>query len=75
MLSTLCKNTERGIPLSFHAVMRNGLAGGNAWYPATFLETSSWFLDQICPRSLVLSIFESVNFILTTFPFTFGCPC
>ena len=75
MLSTLCKNTKQVIPLSCHAVTRNGPGGGNAWYPATFLTTLPWLSAQICPRSLVLSIFKSVNGIVTAFPFSFRRHC
>ena len=75
MLSALCKNTERVIPLSSHAVTRNGARVGNAWYPATFLATLSWLMDRICPRSLVLSIFKSVSFIFTAFQFSFPNQC
>ena len=75
MLSALCKNAERVIPLSSHAVTRNGLGGANAWYHATLSLTSSYLMDRICPRSLVLSIFKSVNFIFTAFPFSFRNHC
>ena len=75
MLSALCKNTERVIPLFSHAAICNGPGSGNTWYPATFLVTSSWLTDQICPPSLVLSIFESINFIFTALPFSFSSCC
>ena len=75
MVSALCKNTEPVIPLSSHAVTRNGPGGGNAWYPAIFLVTSSQLMHQICPGSLVLSMFKSVNFIFPAFPFPFCNHC
>ena len=75
MLSALCKGKERVRPLSCHAVTRNGVDGGNAWYPATFSTTSSWLIARICPRSLVVLIFKSVNFIFTAFPFLFRSHC
>ena len=75
MLSTICKNTKRIIPLSSHAVTRNGPSGGKTSYPATFLTTSSWLMVQICPRSLVMSICKSVIFIFTAFPFSFRTHC
>ena len=75
MPSALCKNIERVIPLSSHAVTRNGVGGGNAWYPATFSTTSSWLRARICPRSLVLSFFKSVNSISTAFPFSSRSHC
>ena len=73
MLSTLCKNTKQVIPLSSHAFTRNGLGGGNALYPATLLTISSWLKARTC--SLVLSMFKSVNFIFTAFPFSFRSHC
>ena len=68
-------NAKRVIPLSSHAVTRNGPSGGSAWYPTTFLAASSWSIYRICPRSLVLSIFKSVIFTFTTLPFSFHSLC
>ena len=69
MLSIVWKNANVVIPLSAHALTRNGPGGSNAWYPAAFLATSLW---SICPRCRILSIFRSVIFTFTAFPFSFS---
>ena len=51
----------------FQRLRQGGPGGGNAWYPATFLATSTCVTARICPRTLVLSIFKSVIFIFTAF--------
>ena len=75
MLSALCKNAERVIPLSSHAVSCNGPVGGNAFYLATCFARWSRWIDRICPRSLPLSIFQSVIFIFAAFAFSFRNHC
>ena len=74
-MSMLCKNAKPVIPLSSHAVTRNGQVGGNAWYPATLLATPSWWMARICPGFFVLSFFKSVNSLFTAslFPFCSDC--